>query len=121
MYFQYGYFKPLVIRKIGRVMTLRQVVPSFFLAAIVVLGIGAFWSKLAFGVLIFLVGSYLLAIAGVASMVLMKQGPACASWLFAVFPAMHFAYGVGFLKGAIRFLLFRRPGVKGAAKVPISR
>jgi len=121
MYFQYGYFKPLVIRKIGRVMTLRQVMPSLFVAALAFLGVAAFWSILALGALAFLVLSYVLPMAGVAFTALTKQGPACASRLFAVFPTLHFAYGIGFLKGALHFLVFRRSGVKDTAKVPISR
>jgi glycosyltransferase involved in cell wall biosynthesis len=121
MYFQYGYFKPLVIRKIGRVMTLRQVVPSLFAAALVVLAIAAYWSTLALAALAFLVGSYLLAIAGVASSTLTKQGFACASWLFAVFPTLHFAYGSGFFEGVFHFMLLRRRGAKDSTNVPLSR
>ena len=30
MYYQYGYFKPLVVRKVGGVMTLRQLAPPLF-------------------------------------------------------------------------------------------
>jgi glycosyltransferase involved in cell wall biosynthesis len=121
MYFQYGYFKPLVIRKIGRVMTVRQVMPSLFVAALVVFGIAAVCSKLAMGALALLVGAYLLAIALVASAALKRQGLATASCLFAVFPTLHFAYGVGFLKGALHFLILRRRGAADAAEVPISR
>ena len=121
MYFQYGYFKPLVIRKIGRVMTLRQVVPSLFVALLTLLGIAAFWSSLAFGALVILVGCYLLAIAGVAAAVLPKCGLACAVGLFAVFPALHLPYGVGFIAGIVRFLISRRLGTKRAAEVRLSR
>src|SRR5205807_2595104 len=41
MYFQYGYFKPLVARKVGRVMTLRQLVPSLFLTTLAACGLAA--------------------------------------------------------------------------------
>src|SRR2546430_5207450 len=43
MYFQYGYFKPLVARKVGRVMTLRQLVPSLFLSTLAACGLAAVW------------------------------------------------------------------------------
>ena len=121
MYFQYGYFKPLVIRKIGRVMTVRQMAPSTFVAAIAVLAVAGFWSKLAWGALALLVAPYVLAIAGVAASALRKHGLACASCLFLVFPTLHFAYGIGFLKGTIEFLILRRKGTAGLKEVPISR
>ncbi|MGH4002424.1 MAG: glycosyltransferase family 2 protein, partial [Pseudonocardiaceae bacterium] len=34
MFYQYGYYKPLVVRKAGRVMTLRQLVPPLFVLAL---------------------------------------------------------------------------------------
>ncbi len=35
MYYQYGYFKPLVVRKIGKVMTAQQLIPTLFILALV--------------------------------------------------------------------------------------
>jgi glycosyltransferase involved in cell wall biosynthesis len=121
MYFQYGYFKPLVVRKIGRVMTLRQLIPSLFVATLAILGLAAFWSQIALVAFCLLVALYLSAIAVVASSILAKQGPACAGWLVAVIPTMHFAYGFGFIKGAFHFLILRRCRREDAANVPISR
>ncbi|MEN6450731.1 MAG: hypothetical protein ABFC96_09585, partial [Thermoguttaceae bacterium] len=121
MNFQYGYFKPLVVRKIGRVMTARQLVPSLFIASLLITGIVGVWSRLALGAFLFLVGAYLLAIACVAFKAAPRHGLACAAWLFPVFPTMHFAYGLGFLKGIWHFLILRRPGVRDTTQFPISR
>ena len=39
MYYQYGYFKPLVARKVGRVMTVRQLVPGLLVGCARELGL----------------------------------------------------------------------------------
>ena len=44
MYYQYGYFKPLVVRKVKGVMTLRQLVPPLFVLCLVAGGLLAPWS-----------------------------------------------------------------------------
>ena len=40
MYYQYGYFKPLVVRKVGGVMTLRQLAPPLFVLCLAANGAG---------------------------------------------------------------------------------
>ena len=46
MYYQYGYFKPLVVRKVGGVMTIRQLLPPLFVLSLIVTGLAAPWSWL---------------------------------------------------------------------------
>src|SRR5918996_918776 len=43
MFFQYGYFKPLVARKVGAVMTARQLVPALFVSSVRVVALFAPW------------------------------------------------------------------------------
>ncbi|MCD4727887.1 MAG: glycosyltransferase family 2 protein [Pirellulales bacterium] len=121
MYFYYGYFKPLIVRKIGRVMTLRQLIPAAFVSLLAACVIAGFWRPAAFVVLAGVIGAYVLAISAVALTTLPRHGPACSARLFVVFPAMHFAYGLGFLKGVFDFLILRRSGVGDIADVPMSR
>jgi glycosyltransferase involved in cell wall biosynthesis len=130
MYYQYGYFKPLVVRKVGGVMTLRQLAPPLLVLGLAVTAIlGAlslamlpypwkFAAPLAFAML---AGSYLLAIAACAAAAGRKHGLAVAAALTAVFPALHFSYGLGYLRGGIEFLLLRRSRRRSAAAVPITR
>jgi glycosyltransferase involved in cell wall biosynthesis len=66
MSYQYGYFKPLVERKIGRVMTLRQIVPATFILVLAISGAAAFWSTTARCLFAGVLAAYLFAIAGVA-------------------------------------------------------
>jgi glycosyltransferase involved in cell wall biosynthesis len=107
MYYQYGYFKPLVARKVGRVMTVRQLVPAFLLIGLVgsaALGVllpaatAAFW-------LITL--AYTLAVLFCALAAVSSKGLGCAVVLTLVFPILHFSYGAGFLLGVRDHLLAR--------------
>jgi len=115
MYYQYGYFKPLVARKVGRVMTARQLVPSILLLALIgsaglspwVPGAGAAFAGVAALYLGFVVACSAFA-AG--------RDWRCGAALTAVFPILHFSYGCGFLRGIYDHLL--NQGVSAAAETP---
>jgi glycosyltransferase involved in cell wall biosynthesis len=107
MYYQYGYFKPLVARKVGRVMTVRQLIPALLVTTLAVAGILSFWSPGAafgFALVASLYGSVVLVAALRACPAL---GPRSALMLNAVFPILHFSYGIGFLLGVRDHLLAR--------------
>jgi hypothetical protein len=89
-------------------MTFRQMIPPIFVLSLIICGIAAFWSGAALMLLAAVLGAYVLAVAGVALASLPKHGPACSLALFAAFPTMHLAYGLGFLKGIFDFLILRR-------------
>jgi len=120
MCYQYGVFKPLAARKVGRITTVRQLVPPAFLLSVGGLAVLSPWVpglSLALGGIVAL---YTAAIAGCAAWLGRHHGPACATWLGAVFPTMHVSYGLGFLRGLVSLLNAagtRRP----AAAVPLSR
>jgi glycosyltransferase involved in cell wall biosynthesis len=108
MYFQYGYFKPLVARKLGRVMTARQLVPSLFVLSMLL-------SMALIGLVPLAaipLGTLLLAYLGADLFFAVKagarQGVKCVFWLGLVFPVLHFSYGLGFLKGLADFVVRRR-------------
>lgn len=121
MYYQYGYFKALVARKLGWVLRLGHIIPFLL---VVTLGASFLLSWLfpALGSLGFLVLSvYFLAdiiFAGIAGW---REGMAVTACLVLVFPTLHFSYGIGFLKGLVDFFLVGKKGVKDAEKVPLSR
>ena len=121
MYYQYGYFKPLVVRKLGGVMTARQLLPPLFVLSLVVTAVAAPWSRLGLIAFTAVAGSYLLAIAAVAAASVGRLGPAAAAALFAVFPTLHLSYGCGYVHGALEFLILRRSRQGDAGAVPISR
>ena len=121
MFYQYGAFKPLVARKVGRIMTLRQLVPAGFVTALAAAAIaGAFWRP-AWLAGLGLMGLYGAAILFSSARVFRSHGVRCATALAAVFPVLHFSYGVGFLRG-LRDGVFGRPSRwRDPATVPLSR
>ena len=121
MYWQYGAYKPLAIRKLGAVMTVRQVVPAAFVTALALSAVLAPVSARALYALIAITGCYtfgnLLASALLARRFGIKLVLACAI----VFAAIHCAYGAGFLWGIWDITKKRRRGAVGGADVSLSR
>ena len=117
MFYQYGYFKPLAAKKVGRVMTVRQLVPGLFVIALIGTGcMGLFWPP-ALLVLLLVLGSYLTAGFGAGLKAARRHGLAVGLNLPLVFAIMHFSYGIGFLKGALDFLVLG----KSKQSAPLTR
>ena len=107
MFYQYGYFKPLVARKVGRVMTVRQLVPAMLVGSLATSAALGLWLPAAaygFGVIAMMYAGLVLACSVRASR---TEGLGCALALAAVFPTLHFSYGTGFLRGIYDHLLTR--------------
>jgi glycosyltransferase involved in cell wall biosynthesis len=121
MYYQYGYFKPLVAMKLGSVLSWRQLIPPLFVG---VLGFTAIlspvikYSAWLFSLLIF---TYLLADIVFAYESGRKNGLRCVFSLFLVFPILHFSYGFGYLKGIIDFIILKKYTKNKIKDLPISR
>ncbi len=98
MYHQYGYSKPLVVRKLGRVMTLRQLVPPTFLLALAATAILSPWLHPLGIAFVATAATYVLAVLGFSIGAGRKAGPPTVAALALVFPVVHFSYGVGFLR-----------------------
>ena len=88
-YFQYGLFKPLVIKKIGKVVRIRHLVPVFFVLYLFFLPILFLFSGLFILPIIayFIVGFYF------------ASKSRFISNTFLAFMILHFSYGFGFLRG----------------------
>jgi glycosyltransferase involved in cell wall biosynthesis len=100
MYYQYGYFKPLVARKAERIMT-RHLVPPVFVLSLVATAIIGIWIPAGRAVLAGIVGAYAALLLTGALLAIRKHGVRCAATLAAVFGAMHVGYGAGYLRGII--------------------
>ena len=107
MYFQYGYFKPLVGRKVGRIMTVRQLVPSLFLLALVGSAILAPWLATGLLALGLVAGSYTLALGTAVVLAAPRHGIRTALALAPVIAVLHVSYGFGFLRGIVDHILLR--------------
>jgi GT2 family glycosyltransferase len=108
MYYQYGYFKPLVIRKVRAVMTARQLAPALLLGAILITAIFGLMVPAARTLPLFVVGGYAAMVMTAAASAGLSQGIRVAVMLTAAFAVLHSAYGVGFLRGLLDFMLLRK-------------
>lgn len=120
MFYQYGAFKPLVARKVGRIMTLRQLVPAAFLIALLDAAVAGFFWRPAWLAGLGLAAVYAAAILFSSARIFRSHGVRCATALTLVFPVVHFSYGLGFLRG-LRHGLFRSSRWRDPATVPMSR
>lgn len=120
MYWQYGYYKPLVARKLGGVMTVRQVVPALFILA-TLLSIAALAMPLGAAPLKVVLGVYGLASVAAALTAKSRHGWSVALTLPVVFAVLHVSYGAGFLRGAARFLVARRGPPVTSSQLPLTR
>ena len=105
MYYQYGYFKPLVARKVGRVMTVRQLVPSILVATLIASACLTPVVPVAGVLFASITGAYALLVLACSSAA--TTDVRCGMALAAVFPTLHFSYGLGFLRGIYDHLLSR--------------
>jgi glycosyltransferase involved in cell wall biosynthesis len=110
MFHQYGYFKPLVARKVGRVMTARQLIPAALVGCLSSSAALALWIPAARYLFALVAGSYALLVVLFAAGAGRSHGLRCAAALTLVFPVLHFSYGSGFLRGIRDHLVARAPG-----------
>lgn len=121
MLYQYGYFKPLVALKVGRVATVRQLVPPLFVVALVLGALLAPWSgavRLLWSGMLLAYGAALLTVMATA---VRPHGIRTAAALTFVFPVLHVSYGWGYLHGLWRNLVGRGLRWRDPAAVPLSR
>ncbi len=115
MFYQYGYFKPLVNKKLGLPATMRQFAPLCFVLFIVsglsIPLVPAWTPFYAAGLAFYLMGN--LYFSWGAS----KRGLVCLLTMYAHL-VQHVAYGTGYLVGILDFLIL---GKKSKRNAPLSR
>ena len=121
MYYQYGYFKPLVARKLGRVATLRQLAPPAFVLFLVLALLAAPFGRMAAIPLVGVAALYLGVVFAAALRVVLRSGPSLLAPLVAAFPVMHLAYGAGFLRGSLDLARRTHAATRPDAAIPVSR
>ncbi len=102
-YFQYGTWKIRVMQKHPRQMQWRQFVPPLF-----VLGLGgstalALVSRFGRRLLVLVVGLYAAVNFAASFQMASRKGKQHLVWLPLVFATLHISYGLGFLRGLVRF------------------
>jgi glycosyltransferase involved in cell wall biosynthesis len=119
MYYQYGYFKPLAARRIGRVLTIRQVAAPVFSAFVVVGVVVTIFVPFARVPVALVLAMYAALDVSCALSAGRAIGARGSLWLALVFPVLHLAYGFGALQGFLDFIILnRRPASRARAFAP---
>lgn len=98
-YYQYGYYKPLVFRKVRSSIRMRHIVPSLFVLYLFSLPFLFFSIWWLLPLLIYLVCTITFSMSSGAPLKIKIIMPI-------VFPILHIAYGLGFLVGSIKWIHF---------------
>ena len=106
MFFQYGFFKPLVNRKLGKPATVRQFIPPLFVIFLFAFLVAGFFNALLFytwltGITLYVITDLFFTVKiviGSGKLLLFFYLP----WIFFL---VHISYGWGYLAGAWKFLI----------------
>ncbi|QPD03647.1 MAG: putative Succinoglycan biosynthesis protein ExoA [Candidatus Nitrospira kreftii] len=121
MYYQYGYYKPLAVRMLGTVVTMRQLVPAAFVGYVAATAVLALWSHLMALFCAIGLSAYFTIDLIIGVNVALKHGVRCGLWSALVFPILHVSYGIGYLKGIQDFLILRKQETSDPFATQLSR
>ena len=96
-YFQYGLFKPVVLRKIKSEIKLRHLIPSLFSIYILSLSL-VFLSKL------YLLPLIIYMFTDLFFSLRHKNGIKIVVYSMLIYPSIHLSYGIGFLAGLFKLI-----------------
>jgi hypothetical protein len=121
MELQYGYFKPLVVKKVGKVFTLRQLVPPLFVSVLVVSLIFSIFSHY-FLWLFICIGFVYGVVSLLFSLKIARQvSLKCCCVLPLVFAIVHFSWASGYLKGVWDFIILKKDERIKIQDMPLTR
>jgi len=107
MFFQYGFFKPLVNLKLKQPASIRQFFPPVFVLFLFLAFPGSYFSPLIFYSLIAGGSIYILAnLFFTLKIMLETRRPLLLFFLPWLFLVLHLAYGWGYLIGVVKFVFF---------------
>lgn len=102
-YFQYGCWKVWVFQKHPRQIRMRQLAPAAFIVALAITALLAPFSGWGRWLLVLVAASYMFGNLGASVATARRHGWRHLRRLPLVFPILHFAYGLGFLVGLVKF------------------
>ena len=120
-HFQYGYFKVKVAQKIGTILTWRQLIPALFVGNLLLWGLLGLVVPKSIYPALFIFAAYEASCAFFSLMLSTSHGIKYFIPLFIVFNTLHFSYGIGYLKGGIDFVLFKKDIKKKISDAPLTR
>ncbi|MDG5799808.1 glycosyltransferase family 2 protein [Marinilabiliaceae bacterium ANBcel2] len=114
MFFQYGLFKPLCVKKLKRIATFRQLVPPLFVFSILISLLVIFFIPQFIILFISVFGLYFFVSVAISILLSQKDKSSlvnrikllCA--LVVTFFVIHFSYGLGYLQGIISLVFNRK-------------
>ena len=121
MYYQYGYFKPLVLQKIRAVLTFRQLIPPLFVAGLIIFFLSALLLKPFRPLLVSSLALYSAVNLTSSLLIASRRGLKYMPFLPIVFSTLHAGYGLGYLKGLWDFVILRRNREGKTGAVPLTR
>lgn len=110
-YFEYGIYKPWVLKKIKSGIRLRHVVPALFVIYLILL-------PLVFTFLYFLIPFFVYLFIDLIVSLISKEDLKVKAWLIPVYPVIHISYGIGFIIGILQ--IKNISGKKNTHKVHVS-
>ena len=113
MFYQYGLFKPLVSRKIGKPTTIRQLVPFGFVLFIVCGLPLALMNQVFGGIFAAVLGLYVVIdFIFSVRICLQQRSPALFFFLPWLFFLLHLCYGSGYIAGLVNFVILKSKKTK---------
>ena len=103
MFYQYGLFKPLVNKKLGKPATMRQFFPLGFVLGLIAGLICCFVHPIFIGIYLFVLATYL--VAAIAFSLKATKSMGIIAYLIGTFFTIHVSYGWGYIRGIIKILL----------------
>ncbi len=107
-YFQYGFYKVNVIKKLKKILTIRQIVPVSFILVLFLLLILSFINKFFLYTLFILLSIYIIVTFISSLLISIKKSIKLVPYIIISFIVIHFTYGLGFLKGIFNFMILNR-------------
>ena len=107
-HFQYGYFKPLVVQKVGGILMWRQIIPSIFVSSLFLTGLFSLITKYSLWCFMLISGSYIVANLLFSLTLSVKRGFKLFFFIAISFVTLHLSYGVGYIKGLYDFMICKR-------------
>jgi GT2 family glycosyltransferase len=121
MELQYGYFKPLVVKKVGKVFTLRQLVPPLFVSVLAFLLIFSIFSY--YFLWLFICIGFLYGVVNLlfSLRIACRSSLKCCCVLPLVFVIVHFGWASGYLKGILDFIVLKKDERMKIPDMPLTR
>lgn len=109
MDWQYGYFKPLCLKKIRKLFNIRQFVPPITVTVIFLCLLGLIFGNSHIKVLSSLpILLYIFTLVLISAERALKKGIVLFPYLIVAFIVIHFGYGLGFLRGILDHLILNK-------------